>query len=105
MFIELTPRPIQCISCNVCSTLRDSVSPVRGIFTASAPLGRFSHRVAMSVCGSVCGSAPSGIVFFRTLLQIFHNKKIIFFSKSIFFILYINKKKIPLVLPLQEIGL
>ena len=37
------------------------------LFTESAPLGRFSHRVAMSVCLSVCVSvclsAPSGAVF------------------------------------------
>ena len=39
------------------------------IFTNSAPLGRVGHRVAMSVCVSVvlcvCGSAPSGAVFFE----------------------------------------
>ena len=29
---------------------RDSVSPVCGIFTESAPLSRFSHRVAVSLC-------------------------------------------------------
>ena len=34
------------------------------IFTASASLGRFSHRVAMSVCLCVCLSAPLGAVFF-----------------------------------------
>ena len=33
------------------------------LFTESAPLGRFSHRVAISVQMSVCLSAPSGAVF------------------------------------------
>ena len=35
----------------------------QNIFTESAPLGRFSHRVAMSVCGSVCVCAPLGAFF------------------------------------------
>ena len=34
------------------------------LFTNSAPLGRVGHRVAMSVCVCVCGSVPSGAVFF-----------------------------------------
>ena len=33
------------------------------IFTEMAPLGRFSHRVAMSVCLSGCLFAPSDAVF------------------------------------------
>ena len=37
----------------------------RCIFTNSAPLGRVGHRVAMSVCVSVCLFAPSGAVFFE----------------------------------------
>ena len=37
-------------------------------FTESAPLGQFSHRVAMSVSGDVCVSAPLGAVFFRPLI-------------------------------------
>ena len=36
-----------------------------GVFTESAPLGRFSHRVAMSVCVSVYLCAPSRAVFFK----------------------------------------
>ena len=44
---------------------RDSVSPVCRIFPETAPLGWFSHRVAISVCLSVCVSAPSGAVFSR----------------------------------------
>ena len=39
-----------------------------GVFTESATLGRFSHRVAMSVCLSVCLSAPLDAVFFRPLI-------------------------------------
>ena len=35
-------------------TLKDSVSPLCGIFTVTAPLGRFSQRFAMSVCLCVC---------------------------------------------------
>ena len=38
------------------------------IFTESAPLDRFSHRVAMSVCVPVCLSAQSVAVFFRPLI-------------------------------------
>ena len=34
------------------------------LFTESAPLGGFSHRVAMSVCLFVCLFAPSDAVFF-----------------------------------------
>ena len=37
------------------------------IFTELAPLGRFSHRVAMSRCVSVCMFAPLGAVFFQGL--------------------------------------
>ena len=35
------------------------------IFTNSAPLGRVGHRVAMSVCVSVCLSLPSRNTHFR----------------------------------------
>ena len=35
------------------------------IFTESAPLGQFSHIVAMSVCVSVCLCAPLDAVFFK----------------------------------------
>ena len=38
------------------------------IFTESAPLGRFSHRVVMSVCLSVCVFAPLDAVFFKVLI-------------------------------------
>ena len=41
------------------------------IFTESAPLGRFSYRVAMSVLGSVCLFVPSDAVFFRPLIGSF----------------------------------
>ena len=34
------------------------------VFTELAPLGRFSHRVAMSVCLCVCLFAPLDAVFF-----------------------------------------
>ena len=38
-------------------------------FPESAPLGRFSHRVAMSLYGSVCGFALLGAVFFFRALS------------------------------------
>ena len=37
------------------------------IFTTSSPLGRVGHKVAMSVCLSVCVSAPSSAFFFLGL--------------------------------------
>ena len=38
------------------------------IFNESGPLGRFSHRVAMSVCVFVCLCAPLGAFFVRPLI-------------------------------------
>ena len=44
------------------------------ILTELAPLGQFSHRVAMSVCLSVCVFAPSGAVFaMAQIRRIGHN--------------------------------
>ena len=39
------------------------------VFTESAPLGLFSHRVAMSVCGVVGMCSPSGAFFARPLIE------------------------------------
>ena len=43
--------------------LKMSVDLSNNLFSESASLGRFSHRVAMPVCVWFCGSAPSGAVF------------------------------------------
>ena len=42
------------ISITICPPWEVKWSPVFPIFTESAPMVRFSHRVAMSVCLSVC---------------------------------------------------
>ena len=45
--------------------LRICGSTFFNIFTESAPLGGFSHRVHMSICLFMCLFAPSGAFFFK----------------------------------------
>ena len=46
-----------------------SILMILMLLTESAPLGRFSHRVSMSVCVSLCLSVCAiGCIFFRPLI-------------------------------------
>ena len=50
------------------------VCTIRFIFTESAPLGRFSHRVTMPVCVCFCGSVPSAPL--SQLVLMIHSLKV-----------------------------
>ena len=64
-------------------------------FTESAPLGRFGHRDAMSVCLFVCLCAPSGAIFLPglSLALMSHDQFTIYKFFNYIFIVCKHKKK------------